>query len=189
MRRTLAIFLGEHVKTRRPSRNSAFIPPKHLILRHVFLALTFVVFYLLLSRPEVIFVARLGFVAWYPATGLVLASMLGISPWYAFLAVLCDTLSGALFYHQPLKSLTESISAVGTATCYAGAALLLRGPLSIDSKLRQQQDMLRYLLVTVVVAMLATVGAGTSLVLSGAILKSECWASALGGSAGTALDC
>jgi len=138
----------------------------------------------LLSRPEVILVDRLGFVAWYPATGLVLACLLGISPWYAFLACLCDTLSGALFYHQPLKSSTESIGAIGTATCYAAAAYVLRGPLRIDLHLRQQRDVLRYLLVTMTAAVLATAVGVVSLVLSSAILWKEFWASALGWFAG-----
>jgi hypothetical protein len=103
-------------------------PPLNVvILRHALLSLGFIASYLLLSRPEIIFVTRLGFVAWYPATGLVLGVMLGISPWYAFLACFCDTLAGALFYHQTLKSFTETFGAAGTASCYAAAAYLLRG--------------------------------------------------------------
>jgi len=131
------------------------MPPKHLILRHALLSLVFVASYLLLSRPEVILLTRLGFVAWYPATGLVLALMLGISPWYVLLACVCDTLAGALFYHQHLKSFTESIGAAGTSSCYAAAAYVLRGPLRIDLNLRQQRDVLRYLLVTMTAAVLA----------------------------------
>lgn len=163
------------------------IPPKHVVLRHVLLSLVFVASYLLLSRPEVIFVTRLGFVAWYPATGLVLALMLGISPWYAYLTCFCDTLAGALFYHQPLKSFTESIGAVGTASSYAAAAYVLRGPLRIDLNLRQQRDVLRHLLVTITAAVLATAVGVVSLVLSGAILWSEYWASALGWFAGDSI--
>jgi len=53
--------------------------------------------YLLLYRPDVIFLTRLGFGAWYSATGLVLALMLGISPWYVFLVCVSDSLAGTLF--------------------------------------------------------------------------------------------
>jgi hypothetical protein len=66
--------------------------------------LGFISSYLLLSRPEIIFLTRLGFFAWYPAVGLSLALLLGISPWYVFLTFFCDALAGGVFYSQPLKS-------------------------------------------------------------------------------------
>ena len=56
-----------------------------LIIRHVILSIAFVVLYLALNQPPVILISQLGSVAWYPATGLVLAVLLGISPWYAIL--------------------------------------------------------------------------------------------------------
>src|ERR1700676_3658097 len=56
------------------------------IIRHAFISLLFTLVYLLLNRPEVVFFSRIGFVAWYPAVGLAMALMLGISPWYALLA-------------------------------------------------------------------------------------------------------
>src|SRR5579862_8625135 len=147
----------------------SLMPSKSLITRHAILCLAFVASYLLLSQPAVILINRLGFVAWYPATGLVLAWLLGISPWYAFLAFICDNVAGALFYHQPLRSFTESIGAVTTASTYALAAYTLRGPLRIDLNLRQQRDVLRYLLVTMTAAVLATSGGVMSLLLSHAI--------------------
>ena len=54
------------------SRTSLLLGPKQLFLRHAVLSACFVPLYLLLCRPEVIFLTRLGFVAWYPATGLLL---------------------------------------------------------------------------------------------------------------------
>ena len=75
---------------------------------------------------DVIFLTRLGFVAWYPATGLILGLMLGITPWYVFLVCLSDTLAGAIFYHQPFASFSAISSSVGGASCYALAACLLR---------------------------------------------------------------
>jgi hypothetical protein len=40
---------------------------QRLIFRHALVSLSFVLLYLLLNRPEVIFLSRIGFVAWYPA--------------------------------------------------------------------------------------------------------------------------
>src|SRR6266481_7192 len=62
---------------------------KRLIGRHVIFSLAVVLVYLLLNRPEVIMVSQLGFTVWFPATGLVLAVMLGVSPRYFPLTSLC----------------------------------------------------------------------------------------------------
>ncbi len=55
---------------------------RQLIFRHLLLCLCIVPVGLLLSRPEVILLARLGSVVWYEATALSLALMLAVSPWY-----------------------------------------------------------------------------------------------------------
>ncbi len=162
------------------SRTSFSLRPKQLFFRHAALSVCFVPLYLLLCRPDVIFLTRLGFVAWYPATGLLLALMLGISPWYMFLVCFSDTLAGSLFYHQQFKSLTEIFSSVGGASCYAAAAYLLRGPMRIDLGLRRQRDVVRYLLVVTVAALLATAIGTAGLAADRAILWSEYWASAVG---------
>ena len=49
-----------------------------LIIRHLVVSLAFVALYLILNRPEVIFFARIGLVAWYPANGLAMAFLLGV---------------------------------------------------------------------------------------------------------------
>lgn len=54
-------------------------------IRHALLSASFVLFYVLLNRPEVLLISKLGFTIWYPATGLAFALMLGVSPWYALL--------------------------------------------------------------------------------------------------------
>src|SRR6202030_3555727 len=98
-----------------PPGTSIFTPPKHIILRHILLCLCFVPINLLLSLPDVILIARLGSVVWYPATALSLAFMLAISPWYVLLAAFSDPLAGALFYHQPLNSFSELLGTVCTS--------------------------------------------------------------------------
>ncbi len=162
-----------------PIQTSSFLLRTKPILRHALLSLAFIPSYLLLSRPEIIFLTRLGFVAWYPAVGLALALLLGISPWYVFLTCFCDALAGAIFYNQSLKSFTGTMGTVGAATCYATAAYLLRGPLRIDLNLRQQRDVLLYLLVTTTAAVASTAFGVTALALDHAIRWSEYWNSAL----------
>ena len=152
---------------------------KHLIYRHMLLCVCFVPISLLLSRPDVILLARLGSVVWYPATALSLALMLAVSPWYVFLGCFSDTLASALFYHQPLRSFSELFGTVGSSACYLAAAYLLRGPLRIDLGLRRQRDVLRYLFVTSVAGLAASVLGIAGLALDGTIPWSDFWSSAL----------
>ena len=70
------------------------MPWQRQIFRHALVSISFVLLYLLLNRPEVIFISRIGFVAWYPATGLVMALLLGVSPWYALLVCFADAFAG-----------------------------------------------------------------------------------------------
>jgi hypothetical protein len=136
------------------------MPEPRAILRHLVLSIAFVLVFLLLNRPEVIVIARLGAVVWYPATGLVLALILGISPWYALLAGFAGALAGVLIYDQPLTTFSETIGAVAVGF-YAAAAYALRGPLQIDLKLHRRRDVILYLSVTTAAAVLSTgVGCG-----------------------------
>ena len=127
-----------------------------LILRHAIVSVVFLLLYLALNQPSVILISRLGSVAWYPATGLVLALLLGISPWYALLVCVADAMAGALIYHQPLTSFGETVGSAGVAACYGTAAYVLRGPLRIDLGLRGRQDVVRYVYTTIATAVGAT---------------------------------
>jgi signal transduction histidine kinase/DNA-binding response OmpR family regulator len=149
-----------------------------LIARHAILCVSFVLLYLALNNPEVIFISHLGFTAWYPATGLVLGIMLGISPWYCLLICFSDALASTLIYHQPLRSFGGTFGAVGVAASYAVAAFVLRGPLRIDLGLRRRRDVIRYLLVTTAAAAVATATGVACLVADKSIPSSEFWPSA-----------
>ena len=151
---------------------------QRFIVRHALLSLAFVVVFLFLNRPEVIVISRLGSVVWYPATGLVLALLLGISPWYAFLVCISDALAGMLIYHQPLQSFSGTIGAAGVAGFYAFAAYVLRGPLRIDLGLRRRRDVFLYVSVTTVGALASTAMGVVCLVADHAIHWSEFWQSA-----------
>src|SRR6267378_6402176 len=98
-----------------------FMHSRRLIVRHALVSLSFVLLYLLLNRPEVIFFSRIGFVAWYPAIGLVMALLLGVSPWYAVLVCFADALAGKIIYTQAAMSFSNTIAAAGIAVCYGAA--------------------------------------------------------------------
>lgn len=149
-----------------------------LIIRHSSIGLAFLVVCLLLNRPEVILVSRLGYVMWYPATGLVMALMLGVNPCYAFLVCLSGVISGKVYYNQPLASFGETIGAAGGAAVYAAAAYVLRGPLKIDLELRRRRDVFLYVSVTTIAAAGATVLGVACLAADHTIPWDEYWRSA-----------
>ena len=151
-----------------------------LIIRHAIVSVVFLLLYLALNQPSVILISRLGSVAWYPATGLVLALLLGISPWYALLVCVADAMAGALIYHQPLTSFGETVGSAGVAACYGTAAYVLRGPLRIDLGLRGRQDVMRYVFVTMATAVAATLIGVTCLAADKSIAWSEFWNSSWG---------
>jgi signal transduction histidine kinase/CheY-like chemotaxis protein len=154
------------------------MPEQRVIVRHALLSLSFVLLFLLLNRPEVILISRLGAVVWYPAAGLALALLLGISPWYALLVCFSDALAGILIYKQPLSSLSGTLGAVGVASFYATAAYVLRGPLRIDPGLRRRRDVVLYISVTTVAALASTSLGVACLAADHAIRWSERWPSA-----------
>src|SRR5258708_30812133 len=80
---------------------------RYVFTRHAIFCVIVVLLYLLLNRPEVILLSKLGYSVWYPATGLVLAVMVGISPWYFPLADVAGALGGGSFYHQAVFSLGQ----------------------------------------------------------------------------------
>ncbi|MGC1227315.1 MAG: MASE1 domain-containing protein, partial [Candidatus Sulfotelmatobacter sp.] len=148
------------------------------IARHSLLAISFLALFLLLNRPEIILLSRLGYVVWYPAVGLVLALMLGVSPWYAPLVCLSTVIAGKLFYNQPLATFGETIGALGGTGCYAAAAYVLRGPLRIDSGLRRRRDVVLYVSITTIAALGSTAIGVASLAADHTIRWSEYWQSA-----------
>ena len=77
--------------------------------------------YLLLSRPEVICISRIGFAPWYPAVGLTMALLLGVNPWYAPLVCLAAPLAGKVIYAQLVMSFSGTVGSMGSALCYGAA--------------------------------------------------------------------
>jgi diguanylate cyclase (GGDEF)-like protein/PAS domain S-box-containing protein len=158
-----------------------------LIIRNALVCVAFVLIYLLLNRPEVIFFSRVGFVAWYPAIGLVMAVTLGVSPRYALLAGFSSALAGRIIYSQPVVSFGNTADAVGIAFCYGTAAYVLRGPLQIDLGLRRRRDVVRYVLVSAIAAAGATIIGVACLIADHGISWGEYKSSALGWFLGDAI--
>jgi diguanylate cyclase (GGDEF)-like protein/PAS domain S-box-containing protein len=161
--------------------------PRHLIIRHALVSLAFLSLYLLLNRPEVIFFSKIGVVAWYPAIGLVMALLLGVSPWYAFLICLCDALASRIIYAQSAMSFSNTVGSLGMATCYGLAAYALRGPLQIDLGLRRRRDVVRYVVVSATAATGATIIGVACLIADHSISRSEYRSSAIGWFLGDAI--
>ncbi len=149
-------------------------------LRHGLLSVSFILFYLVLNRPEVLLLSKLGFTTWYPATGLMFALMLGVSPWYAFLVFFTNSLASMAIYQQPLISWGNLAGTVGETGVYAVAAILLRGRLQINLGLSRRLDVVRYTAVVLLAAMGSTIFGVTSLLLDHTITRSDYWSAASG---------
>jgi len=163
------------------------MPSRRSIFRHAVISITFLLLYLLLNRPEVIFFSRMGFVAWYPAIGVVMALLLGISPWYALLACFADAFASRVTYAQPVMSFSGTVGSVGIAVCYGSAAYLLRGPLQIDLGLRHRRDVVRYVSVSAAASVVAAMIGAACLVADHSITWGEYKPSALGWLLGDAI--
>jgi two-component system sensor kinase FixL len=163
------------------------MPWQRQISRHALVSISFVLLYLLLNRPEVIFISRIGFVAWYPATGLVMALLLGVSPWYALLVCFADALAGRVIYAQPIMSFSGTVGSAGTVLCYAAAAYVLRGSLRIDLGLRGRRDVVRYVFLSTTAAAGATIIGVACLIVDHSIAWGEYKSSGLGWFLGDAI--
>jgi diguanylate cyclase (GGDEF)-like protein/PAS domain S-box-containing protein len=164
-----------------------FMHSQRLMFRHALVALSFVLLYLVLNRPEVILLSRIGFVAWYPANGLVMALLLGVSPWYALLACFSSAFASRMIYAQPLMSFSNTVGAAGIGLCYGAAAYVLRGPLQIDLGLRRRRDVVRYVFVSATTAAGATILGVACLIADHSIPWSEYKSSARGWFLGDAI--
>lgn len=149
-------------------------------IRHCLLSVSFVLFYLLLNRPEILLISKLGFTIWYPATGLAFALILGVSPWYALLICFVNSLANTAIYHQPLISWAGLAAPIGETGFYTVAAILLRGHLQINPDLSRRIDVVRYTAITLLAAMGSTACGVTALVLDHTITWSDYWSSAFG---------
>jgi len=160
---------------------------QRLIFRYALVSISVVLLYLLLNRPEVIFISRIGFTAWYPAIGLVMALLLGVSPWYALLVCFADALAGKVIYAQPVMSFSGTVGSIGSALCYGTAAYVLRVYLRIDLGLRRRRDVVYYVVVSATAAGAATIFGVASLIADHSIAWGEYRSAGLGWFLGDAI--
>ena len=126
------------------------------ILRHSIFPLGAFLLYLLLNRPEIMLLSRLGMTAWYPAAGLAFAVMLAVGPRYMPVFWAASALAGVLIYHQPFASWGTVIGAPIETGAYAVAAYVLRNRIKIDSSLGGRGDVLKYLIAGLSAAIFST---------------------------------
>ena len=162
-----------------PTTESLFQSGTRTAFGHTILCISVFLIYLLLNRPEVILLSRLGLTAWYPAVGLAFAMMLAISPRYMLLFAIAGSASGMLYYHQSLYSWGTLVGVPLEIAAYAAAAHLLRGPLRIDSSLGQRRDVMRYVLVASAAAIPAALAGVFCLWADHTIQLSQFWGTTL----------
>src|SRR5260370_5206991 len=163
------------------------MPSRRSIFRHALIARSLLLLYLLLNRPEIIFFSDVVWVAGYPAIGVVMAVLLGISRWYALLACFADVLASRVIYGQPVISFSNTVGTVGIAVCYGAAAYVLRGPLQIDLGLRRRRDVVRYVSLSGAAAVVAAMISVACLVVDHSITWGEYESSTLGWFLGDAI--
>jgi diguanylate cyclase (GGDEF)-like protein/PAS domain S-box-containing protein len=118
---------------------------------------------------------------------VVMALLLGISPWYALLACFADAFASRVTYAQPVMSFSGTVGSLGIAVCYGSAAYVLRGPLQIDLGLRHRRDVVRYVSVSAAASVVAAMIGAACLVADHNIAWGEYKPSALGWLLGDAI--
>src|ERR1700675_1888568 len=131
--------------SRRPEGYLA--PEKHTKLRKFFIAVCFVVLYVLLDRSTVAFQILRQISAWYPPTGLALAVLIGIGPSYAPVLLIAGLIASIVNYHLPIPSYSLLAGNIQYVVVYTAAAEILRRVVKIDAHLRAMRDVIWLLLV------------------------------------------
>src|SRR6266403_983496 len=138
-----------------PGSGSSSVPRKVFLLqkstraRRVLVAIVFVALCVLLDRSTVFFQMWTGVSAWYPPSGLSLATLIGFGGSYIPLIMLGGVISALTNYHQSLLSFNTIGANLAVSGGYWAAAYVLRRVLKIDWQLRSIRDVFRLLVVSV----------------------------------------
>lgn len=122
-------------------------PEKTWKLRHVMVAVCFVVVYVLVDRTTVSFQIWTEISAWYPPTGLALAALIGLGWRYAPMILLAESIASVVNYHLPVRSYSFLVGNIEFVSVYAAAAVVLRRVVKIDWRLRSMRDVTWLLLI------------------------------------------
>jgi diguanylate cyclase (GGDEF)-like protein/PAS domain S-box-containing protein len=148
------------------------------ILRATLLLVVFFVF-LLLTRPEVILLSKLGTTLWYPATGVAFAVMLTVSPRFFPLFVVGGAASAVFFYHQPLGAWSTIPGPLVETGAYAVSAELLRRLVTRKWTLSRVREVWNYLLGALTAAGFAAPIGAACLWADHSIERNDFWHAAL----------
>jgi PAS domain S-box-containing protein len=130
-------------------------------LRRFFVAVGFIVLYVLLDRSTVAFQILRQISAWYPPTGLTFAVLIGIGPSYAPVLLIAGLIASIVNYHLPIPSYSLLAGNIHYVVVYTAAAEILRRVVKIDARLRSMRDVMWLVLIAMCSSILvAFVGTG-----------------------------
>jgi two-component system sensor kinase FixL len=124
-------------------------PKKRGKHRKFFVAVGFIVLYVLLDRSTVAFQILRQISAWYPPTGLTFAVLIGIGPSYAPVLLIAGIIASIVNYHLPIPSYSLIAGNIQYVVVYTAAAEILRRVVKIDRCLRSMRDVMWLLLVAI----------------------------------------
>jgi PAS domain S-box-containing protein len=148
-------------------------------LRHVAVAVCFVVVYVLLDRTTISFQIWAEISAWYPPTGLALAALIGFGLRYAPVILLAECIASVVNYHLPVRTYSFLVGNPEFVLMYGAAAVVLRRVVKIDWRLRSMRDV-TWLLVMGICSACATAFLGTRfLMVDHIITPPQYWRAAM----------
>ena len=118
-------------------------------LRHILVAVCFVIGHVLLDRSTISFQIWTEISAWYPPTGLAFAVLIGFGPRYALPILIAADISSIVNYHQPVHSFSFLVGNIEFTAVYTAAALLLRRGVKIDLHLQSLRDVMWLLMIAI----------------------------------------
>lgn len=110
-------------------------------------ALLFIFLYVVLDRSTVYFQIWAGISAWYPPTGLAVATLVEFGPNCAILILVAASIASSVNYQVPIYTYSFLLGGLVYTLVYLAAAVILRRALRIDSRLRSIRDVTWLLLV------------------------------------------
>ncbi len=108
-------------------------------LRQLLVAVCFVVVYVLVDRTTVSFQIWAEISAWYPPTGMALAVLIGFGWRYAPAILIAECIASTVNYHLPVRSYSFLVGNVEFIVVYTMAAVVLRGVVKIDWRVRSMR--------------------------------------------------
>jgi len=136
-------------------------------------AVVLMILYVALDRVSVFFQLWNGVSAWYPPTGLLLAVLVGLGPSYILPLFLAGAYSSVVNYHQSPLTIAFWIENVVIVGGYSLAAAVLRRFSNLKSPLGSLQEVMRFLYVSLGMALGVASCGVVALTMMGAITRKD----------------